>query len=156
MVCAPIGTRPFSNIGHVLSGGRGGGPRVCAHAPRRGNYRCTSVTCVSQNHGLGYQPTIQTMQDDSPSSQQGLLLGWARSLCPACYGGAPGVPGQAPTVHGRRDRLTGSSGQSAGGHRLRADGDKARCQGDWPNHGIHGSPAEASMAYLRTQTARCC
>ncbi len=25
----------------------------------------------------GHQPTLQTIQDDSPSSQQGLLLGWA-------------------------------------------------------------------------------
>ncbi len=46
------------------------------------------------------------MQDDSPSSQQGLFLGWGRSLRPTRYGGAAGVPGKAPTIPGRRDRLT--------------------------------------------------
>ncbi len=62
-------------------------------------------------HGLGYQPTLQTMQDDSPSSQQGLLLGWGGSRRPTCYGVASSVPGQAPAVPGGRDCLIGSSEQ---------------------------------------------
>ncbi len=60
-----VGSSPLSDTGHVLSGGRGGSPRVCAHAPRRGDSRCTPVPCIGRNH-----PTLQTMQDDSPSSQQ--------------------------------------------------------------------------------------
>ncbi len=75
MVGAPIGTSTL-DTGHFLPGGQGGSPRVCAHAPRRGDCRSTPVPCIGQNHGLKHQPTIQTMQDDSPYSQQGLLLGW--------------------------------------------------------------------------------
>ncbi len=33
--------------------------------PCRGDCRSTSVPCNGQNHGLGYQPTLQAMQDDS-------------------------------------------------------------------------------------------
>ncbi len=72
--------------------------------PCRGDCRSTSVPCNGQNHGLGYQPTLQAMQDDSQSSQQGLLLGWGWRLCPACFGGASSVQSQAP---GGRDLLDG-------------------------------------------------
>ncbi len=127
---APQSARVHSATQAVFSGGRGGSPRVCAHAPRRGDCRCTSVPCIGQNNGLGYQPTLQAMQDDSPSSQQGLLLGWGGSLCPTCYGSAASVPGQAPAVPGGWDRLTGSGEQFACGHGLRADGNKALCPGN--------------------------
>ncbi len=70
------------------------------------NCRCTSVHCVGQNPGLGYQPTLQAMQVDSPSGQQGLLLGWGGSLRPARYGGASSIPGQAPAVPGGQVRHT--------------------------------------------------
>ncbi len=76
------------------------------------------------------------MQDDSPSSQQGLILVWGGSLRPTCYGGASSVPGQAPAVPGGWDRLTGRGERFACGHGLRADGEKAHCPGDWPNHGV--------------------
>ncbi len=148
VVCAPIGARPLSDAGYIFTCGQGGSSRVCAHAPRRRDCRSTSVPCVGQNHGLEYQPTLKAMQDDSPSSHQGLLLGWGESLHPACYGGASSVPGQAPAVPEGQDRLAGRGERFAGGHGLRADGDKACCPGDWPSHGVHGSPAEASMAYL--------
>ncbi len=114
----------------------------------RGDCRCTPVPCIGQNHGLGVQPTLQTMQDDSPSSQQGLFLGWGGCLRSTRDGGASSVPGQAPAVPGGWDRLTRSGERFACGHGLRADGDKACCPGDWPNHGVHGSLAEASRAYL--------
>ncbi len=92
-------------------------------APHRGDWRCTPVPCIGQNHGLGYQPTLQTMQDDTPSSQHGLLVGWGGSLRPTCYGGGSSVPGQAPAVPGGRDHLTGSSERFACGHGLHADDD---------------------------------
>ncbi len=119
MVGTQIGTSPLSNTGHVLSGKRGGSPRVCTHAPRRGDCRCTPVPCIGQNHGLRHQPTLQTMQVDSPSSQQGLLLGWGGSLCPTRYGGASSVPGQAPAIPGGWDCLTRSGERFACSHGLR-------------------------------------
>ncbi len=124
------------------------GAEAHAHALHRGDCRCTPVPCIGQNHGLGVQPTLQTMQDDSPSSQQGLLLGWGGCLRSTRDDGASSVPGQAPAVPGGWDRLTRSGERFACGHGLRADGNKARCPGDWPNHGVHGSLAEASRAYL--------
>ncbi len=69
VVCTPIGGGPLSDAGYIFACGRGGTPRVCAHAPHRGDCHSTSVPCIGQNHGLGYQPTLQAKQDDSPSSQ---------------------------------------------------------------------------------------
>ncbi len=103
----------------------GGSPRLCVHSPHRGDCRGTSVPCIGQNPGLGYQPNLQAMQDDSPSSQQGLLLGWGGSLRPARYGGASSVPDKAPAVPEGRDRLTGHGERFACGIGLRkADGNK--------------------------------
>ncbi len=77
-------------------------PGMCACPPSR---RLSLHTCALHRPKpwARYQLTLQTMQDDSPSSQQGLLLGWGGSLCSTCYGGASRVAGQAPAVPGGRD-----------------------------------------------------
>ncbi len=77
---------------------------------------------------------------DSPSSQQGLLLRLGREPLPytlwRCF---------------KCSRPSSCSSWRAGpSHRKRwticVRPRIFRCPGDWPNHGVHGSPAEASMA----------
>lgn len=120
----------------LLPCGRCRSPRVCVHAPHPVDCQHTPVSCFSQDPWCRYQPTLQAVQDDGPSGQQSLVLGWGRNVLPASHGGATGFPGQTPAVPGGRGHHSRHYQRSECGDRLCSYGNNVRCSGDRPIHGL--------------------